>query len=214
MNQALFVVLEGIDGAGTTTQAGLLARSLRARNVPVAETRQPSDGPVGMLIRQMLRRRIVPPSGSGLPSWRELGLLFAADRLDHLEADVLPRLESGVTVVCDRYDYSSIAYQSAAADSAEAVAWLRELNRYARRPDLTLVLDVSAEQASARRSVRAGPEEIFDDDPFQARLATFYADIDRHFPGDRIQHVAGDLDVPSVAAEVLGAVCSLGGTSR
>jgi dTMP kinase len=88
---APFVVLEGIDGAGTTTQTRLLVEALRARNIPALETREPSDGPVGMLLRQMLKGRIVAASGRGAPGWEQLGLLFAADRLDHVEAEVRPR---------------------------------------------------------------------------------------------------------------------------
>jgi dTMP kinase len=76
-------------------------------------------------------------------------------------------------VISDRYDYSSIAYQSAAAGTSAAIDWLRELNRHAPRPDLTVVLDVSPEVALARRAARAGGREIFDDPGFQERLSAF-----------------------------------------
>jgi dTMP kinase len=212
--RAPFIVLEGIDGAGTTTQTARLTAALRARNIPSLETRQPSDGPLGMLLRQMLKGRIVA-AGGGAPDWRQLGLLFAADRLDHVQAELLPNLEGGRWVVCDRYDYSSIAYQSATAvqsgsPAADAVAWLRELNRHAPRPDLTIVLDVSPQVARVRRAARAGSPEIFDDDPFQAQLSAFYAQIDAHFAGDRIEHVDGDGDADSVFAALWRLVTSLG----
>jgi dTMP kinase len=157
---APFIVLEGIDGAGTTTQTRRVVEALRARNIPTLETREPSDGPVGMLLRQMLKGRVVAAAGTGAPGWQQLGLLFAADRLDHLEADVQPALAGGRWVLCDRYDYSSIAYQSAAAGSAEAIPWLRELNRHAPRPDLTIVLDVAGGGARAPRGPRRRPGNL------------------------------------------------------
>lgn len=186
-----FIVIEGIDGAGTTTQTERLVAALRAEQLPAFATREPTDGPIGMLLRQVLRGRVVAPGGGAL-SWQELGLLFAADRLDHAAAELTPRRAAGHWLVSDRYDYSSVAYQSASAADTGVIGWLRELNRYAPRPDLTLVIDVSPEVARARRTARAGAREIFDDDPFQAHLAAFYRDIDRHFPGDRIVHIDGD----------------------
>ena len=186
-----FIVIEGIDGAGTTTQTERLVSALRAERLPAIATREPTDGPVGMLLRQVLRGRLVAPGGGAL-SWQELGLLFAADRLDHAAAELSPRRAAGNWLVSDRYDYSSVAYQSASAADTSVIGWLRELNRFAPRPDLTLVIDVSPDVARSRRLARAGTREIFDDDPFQAHLAAFYRDIERHFPVDRIVHIDGD----------------------
>src|SRR5512139_742195 len=117
MIEGLFIAIEGIDGAGTTTQAKLLFDGLRARGLPVHLTREPSDGPIGVLIRQILTGRVVVPGlqGPRAPDWATMALLFAADRLDHVEAEIAPNLADGVTVVSDRYDYSSVAYQSVTA---------------------------------------------------------------------------------------------------
>ncbi|MFM2418433.1 MAG: hypothetical protein RL385_3156, partial [Pseudomonadota bacterium] len=112
MQPPVFIVLEGIDGAGTTTQTARLVSALTAQGRRTQATREPSDGPVGVLLRQMLRGRVVSPSGKAPPS-EELALLFAADRLDHVSAELRPLLADGVSVVSDRYDYSSVAYQSA-----------------------------------------------------------------------------------------------------
>jgi dTMP kinase len=207
-SNAPFIVIEGIDGAGTTTQAKRLVEALRLRNIRALETREPTDGPVGMLLRQVLRGRLVSAAGTAL-SWQELGLLFAADRLDHAATELGPRRAQGTWLVCDRYDYSSIAYQSATAGDVAAIAWLRELNRHAPRPDLTLVVDVSPDVARARRVARAGEKEIFDDDAFQTRLAAFYRDIDARFPADRIVHVNGDGDADSVFAALFAVVLAL-----
>ncbi len=212
MQHAPFIVLEGIDGAGTTTHTARLASALRAQGVSVHPTREPSDGPIGVLLRQILTGRLISPSAHGpkAPSFSTLGLLFAADRLDHLDVEVLPKLARGVTVVSDRYDYSTVAYQSLSARGVDgAVAWLRGLNHFARRPELTIVLDVPYEVARKRRMSRAGSEEIFDDDALQRELAAFYAHIEEHFPGDRIVHIAADRELQVVGAEVLSAALSV-----
>jgi dTMP kinase len=209
MRDAPFIVLEGIDGAGTTTQTGLLVSALRAAGLKAHGTRQPSDGPLGNLLRQVLTGRVNMPETKETPRWAELALLFSADRLDHLSAEVLPRLGRGECVVSDRYDHSTVAYQSAFARDPSAIAWLRELNRFARRPDLTLVLNVSPGEARARREARAGARELFDDDDLQARLSAFYGQIDAHFPTDNLVHVPADGSVADVAASVLGHVNAL-----
>src|SRR5713101_5144548 len=95
-----FIVLEGIDGAGTTTQAQLLSAELRRDGHLVLTTREPSDGPVGTLIRQALTGRLSLPERAGPLSDETLALLFAADRLDHLQAQILPALQRGEVVIC------------------------------------------------------------------------------------------------------------------
>jgi dTMP kinase len=211
MIEGHFIVLEGIDGAGTTTQVELLGAALRRRGLPAHTTREPSDGPIGVLIRQVLRGRVVVPGVSGprAPGWATMALLFAADRVDHLDAEVVPNLLDGVTVVSDRYDYSSVAYQSADVSAPDAEAWIRAINARARRPDLTIVLDVRAETAARRRKVRTGRPELYEDHEFQARLVGFYARLEEHFPGERIVHVDGERDVDAVHRDVLAAVDAL-----
>jgi dTMP kinase len=206
MIEGLFIVLEGVDGAGTTTHTKLLLDGLRQRGLPVHTTREPSDGPIGNMLRQILAGRVVVPGirGPRPPSWSTMALLFAADRLDHVEAEIVPNLLDGVTVLSDRYDHSSVAYQSVTGGGdPDAVAWVKELNRHARRPDLTIVLDVPPEIAAQRRIQRGRGREIYDDDELQVQLAAFYLDIERHFPGDRIVHVDGSRSVQEVAADVM-----------
>jgi dTMP kinase len=210
MRDAPFIVLEGIDGAGTTTQTARLADALRARGMRVRTTREPSDGPIGVLIRQVLTGRLVLPGATPSPlGWETLAALFAADRLDHVAAEISPTLGEGTVVISDRYDASSVAYQGVTAGDDAVLAWILALNARARRPDLTVVLDVSPEVALARRTARAGRPEIFDDDALQARLAAFYRDIDRHFPRDRVVHVNGDVDADTVHRAVLAEVEAL-----
>jgi dTMP kinase len=182
-----FVVLEGIDGAGTTTHVGRLSERLRAMRVPVRATREPSDGPVGVLIRQVLTGRVIVPGGRA-PGWATMALLFAADRMDHVESEIEPFIADGGVMLSDRYDASSLAYQSisSGADSKEAVEWIRSLNRYVRRPDLTIVLDVPPETASERRLFRGEAAQLYEQNEVQRALAAFYKDLARHMPKDRV----------------------------
>jgi dTMP kinase len=211
-----FIVIEGIDGSGTTTQCSILAERLIERGLPAHTTREPSDGPVGALIRQILTGRVVVPGsyGSRAPNWATMATLFASDRLDHLEAEVTPNLADGVTVICDRYDYSSVAYQSVSSEGGDdVVAWVRELNRRARRPDLTLVLDVDPKVAKERRVTRSGSPELYEVDEMQVELAKFYAKIDELFPSDTIRHVDANVGIEGVATAIWSEVTLLRGES-
>jgi len=205
-----FIVLEGVDGCGSTTQSHRLVAALQARGGSARQTFEPSDGPVGAFIRSVLERRLVAPRSTEPWSarWSTLALLFSADRLDHLDTTVLPALASGAVVVSDRYDLSSLAYQSVTAPEAraEVLPWIRELNRHARRPDLTIVLDVPFEEAASRRRARGGSEELFDADGIQRRLVEAYACAEELVPGDRLVHVSGLGSVNEVTERLLAAV--------
>ena len=216
MIEGHFIVVDGIDGSGTTTQCARLAERFAEHGLPVHVTREPSDGPIGMLIRQVLTGRVVVPGrGRGrAPSWATMAGLFAADRLDHLEAEIVPYLTDGVTVVCDRYDYSSIAYQTVSGGGApDVTAWVRELNRHARRPDLAVVLDVDPDGASRRRASRSGGPELYEADEMQVELAKFYAKIDEFFPDDNLVHVDANVGIEAVADAVWAEVTALRGGS-
>jgi len=200
----LLVVFEGIDGAGTTTQCERYAARLRARRRLVHVTREPSTGPVGSMIRLALTQRLSLPATYQA---QVMALLFAADRLDHVAAEIDPHLRDGYVVLSDRYDLSSLAYQSTTASESEeqsagTVSWIRELNRHARRPDITVVLNVSPNVAASRRRARGGAAELFDDAEVQARLAEAYLDADSLVPGDRVVHLNGDAGPDAVAAAI------------
>ena len=213
MIDGLFIVLEGVDGAGTTTHTKTLAASLGARGLPIHTTREPSDGPIGVMIRQILTGRLVVPGlhGARPPPWKTMALLFAADRADHVEAEIEPNLRDGVTVISDRYYHSSIAYQSATAPegadrAGEVAKWVREINRYARKPDLTIVLDIPPDVAARRRAERGKGQEIYDDLELQRELSRFYREIDGFFPDERIVHVDSNASRDEVAEQILAHV--------
>lgn len=202
-----FVVLEGIDGAGTTTQtARLVERLRRDGETVVRSTREPSDGPIGSLVRQVLTGRIVAPGGLA-PGWATMALLFAADRMDHVESEIEPVLAGGGVVVSDRYDASSLAYQSVSSGRGgeAAVDWIRQLNRHARRPDLTIVVDLDEDEAARRRDARGEPAQLYEQNETQRALAAFYRELARHMPEDDVVVVSGDGTVDEVHERVLAA---------
>jgi dTMP kinase len=202
-----FIVLEGIDGSGTTTQASLLVAELSRRGVEAVATCEPTPGPVGKLIRSALKRELATDAGTPRPlAWTSMALLFAADRLDHVESFIAPALARGTTVVCDRYVLSSLSYQSATSpEGPGALEWIRSLNSRALRPELTIVLDVPEDVARARRESRGGPPELFEVQELQRQLAALYARAEELLPGERVVHVA-DGPVDTVAARILEVV--------
>lgn len=202
-----FVVLEGIDGAGTTTQTARLCDRLReGGGLQVRTTREPSDGPIGSLVRQVLTGRIVAPGGRA-PGWATMALLFAADRMDHVESEIEPFLATGGVVISDRYDASSLAYQSVSSGRGgdNAVDWIRQLNRHAMRPDLTIVLDLSPDVAAVRRERRGEPAQLYEQNETQRALATFYRDLAKHMPDDRITVIDGTGTIEDVHQRVYDA---------
>jgi dTMP kinase len=139
-SKGALIVLEGGDGSGKTTQARVLCSALRHKGYKVKPTAEPSRSTAGRLIR----RRIL----HGKKASPEVeALLFAADRFLHLESEILPAVADSKIVVCDRYMFASFAYQGA---QGVDLHWLREINRFAVKPDLALYLDVPAETGMRR----------------------------------------------------------------
>lgn len=143
----LFISVEGIDGVGKSTQIGMLAEFLTEQGREVVRTLEPGGTELGQEIRHLLLHR----KGDVAP--RAEALLYAADRAHHVATKVRPALERGAVVITDRYLDSSVAYQGAgrALDAAE----VRSISMFAVQnllPELTILLDLPAEQALARRA--------------------------------------------------------------
>lgn len=184
-----FIVIEGIDGAGTTTQAHLLADWLQDHGKPAAYTGEPSVGPIGALLRQVLAGRLVSKRIDGTQAALNndtIALLFAADRMDHLDNEVLPLLGRGVSVVCDRYYHSSITYQSLEGE----IDWIRALNSHARSPDVTYLIDIPAAEAARRRSKRAR-QELYETSEIQGLLEPAYRQLPQLLPKENIVIIDG-----------------------
>lgn len=211
MKRGLFIVLEGLDGAGTTTQARDLVRRLEERGERAHFTAEPSSGPIGSQIRMMLAGRLRGYRGA---PWdrRSLALLFAADRLDHLACDIEPKLASGMHVVCDRYVLSSMAYQGL----DNPVDWVAEINRYAVAPDVTFFLKVPAETALGRRQAATpGAADLFETLPQQQRIEAHYErDVATLGEAHKVRIVDGTLSIPEVGAEMWAAVEALLGSAE
>lgn len=195
------IVLEGLDGAGTTTQAKRLVEHLRTKGGQAHLTREPSDGPIGQLIRQMLTGHHAIADQA--LSQGTFGLLFAADRLDHLQREVEVHLSKGTTVVSDRWYHSSLAYQGTGADRD----WITTLNARARRPDLTMFLQVRPEVAAKRRADAGRVQELFEDIRMQEEVAAGYkATISELMAqGERIETIDGEASPDAV----FGAIAAL-----
>jgi dTMP kinase len=200
------IVLEGLDGAGTTTQSRRLAAHLTGRGQRAHLTREPSDGPIGRLIREMLTGHHALAAGP--ISQSTFGLLFAADRLDHLQREVEPQLAAGATVISDRWYHSSLAYQGTGADRD----WIATLNARARRPDLTIFLQVRPEVAAQRRVAAGRVQELFEDLRMQQEVeAGYHATIaELTALGERIEVLDGELPPDSVFQQILQLILSLG----
>ncbi|MDP6931666.1 MAG: dTMP kinase [Myxococcota bacterium] len=166
---SLFVVIEGIDGSGGTTQVRALEQWLQSQGRSVLTTCEPSRGPVGTFIRRALN----PSDPASVLSDGVLPYLFAADRKDHLEREIEPSLESGTIVISDRYYHSSLAYQSLAI-GMPAVA---ELNASFRTPDVTILLALPPEESLSRISARGATMERFEALDRLSRVRDTYEEV-------------------------------------
>ena len=135
-----FIVIEGLDGSGKTTQARLLVQKLRSGH-NVVYTTEPSRGKIGSFIRECYLFE-----EKRLDSATE-ALLFAADRIEHIQNEVVPALNKGLLVISDRYLYSSLAYQGSTGLSLE---WIEAINKHALKPDLAVFIDLAPETVMQR----------------------------------------------------------------
>lgn len=208
MKRGLFVVIDGVDGAGKSTQTTRLAEALRARGRAVHVTAEPSTLPIGASIRERLRG-----PREAAPTWDTMALLFAADRLDHVAREIAPRLAAGVDVICDRYDASSIAYQTATAppelDRGSVADWIARVNDHALRPDLTLLFDLDSDLALARRARRGAAEELYEARAIQSAVRAEYARVAALRPNDRIVAIDASVDAEALHRSVMRALAPL-----
>jgi len=150
VHEGLFVVFEGIDGSGTTTQSERLVSDLRRRGHEVVYTREPGGTRLGEDIREL----ILDPKYGDVDPIAEL-LLYAASRRQHVYELIEPALQSGKPVICDRYAASTVAYQGAGRGlDSTIITSVNELAKGGREADLTILLDLSVEEAMGRRRDR------------------------------------------------------------
>jgi dTMP kinase len=198
----LFIVLEGIDGAGTTTQAQLLGQWLSERGQDELLTEEPTPARVGALIRRILQKKLLDAE-TGQPldlDEQAMALLFAADRSDHLDRTILPAINAGRIVVSDRHYLSSVAYQSAAAD----IAWVEGLNAGFRRPDLTVYLDIAPQASLQRKHGQGNAAERYETLDYLRRVRQQYALAIEHAraAGERIETLDAEQPPEEVARAI------------
>jgi len=186
-----FIVLEGCDGSGTTTQLHQLSKRIfeSDKRYNLLLTREPSNGPVGQLIRQMLSRDITINDPNMILS------LWQADRYEHLYREVIPTLQAGNIVIQDRYWYSTWCYQQGQGISADEIV---QAHRKMPIPDCVLVLNVSPGEASVRRNRRAGKPELFEYDEFQEKVIERYRQLQANFPNHHIHLIDSSQSIEAV----------------
>ena len=182
----MFIVFEGIDGCGKSTQAKMLAEWLESRGFLVLLTVEPTKTKLGAYIREILAgKEAVDPAA--------FALLFTADRYEHLATEILPALDDGKIVICERYYYSTIAYQAAQGVDRP---WLFEMNKYATNPNLVIFIDVKPKVAVTRKT----GEEIFEERVFLEKVYSEYVKF------ADMQRVDGSKDAQAVFEKVKGIV--------
>ena len=204
-----FITFEGSEGGGKTTQISLLAEALRARGHDVVETREPGGTPIGQTLRQLLLRPSTGQPTDPLAPSAEL-LLMLADRAQHIHEVILPSLQAGRIVLCDRYADSTTAYQGYGRgfDLAE-VARLNAFVCSACRPQLTFVLDLPVAVGMERANARRGGAAI---DHFEAASASFHERVREGFLAiaraepERVCLIDATQDIEAVHTTVLAGV--------
>ena len=180
----MYIVFEGIDGAGKSTQIQLLKEWLEDNGLEVETMVEPTDSEVGKLIRKILQR----PDATTDRVQKTLGLLFAADRM--LIMDKLS--DEKKVIISDRSFISSLAYQ-------EPAEWIHELNKYAKKPDLVLLLDLDVKTSVARTS---GKDE-FENEEFLTGVRANYLEIIKEFNNEIIDASNG---INKVSSDIKKAV--------
>lgn len=194
-----FLVLEGGEGGGKSTQADLVVQWLREQGRTVLQTRQPGGTPVGSRLREIL---LDPATGSLDP--RTESLVYAADKAEHVATVIAPALARGEVVVCDRYVDSTLAYQGAgraidATELARVAAWATgDL-----RPHLTVVLDVDPEVGLVRAGRAGDGHDRIEAEPleFHRRVRQHFLDLAAERPAEYLV-VDADREPATVHAEV------------
>lgn len=199
MNQrGFFIVFEGIDGCGKSTQAQLLYERLKSINDKVIITSEPSDCEIGKLIRKIL-------NGEKKTDYLTIAALFVADRLEHLnnEDNGLKKLyDNGYIIICDRYYFSNFAYNSMHVN----LDWLIEANKICReilKPDLNIFIDVDADESMSRLSKNRQGYELFEKkDILNTVRNNYFKTFDKLKETENISIINGMQTVEKIEAEV------------
>ena len=193
-----FIVFEGIDGSGKSTQVQLLAEKFRKENMDCYVTMEPTDSPIGSLIHQIMTGRVTADP-------KVIAALFVADRLDHLLNEVngvYHKIEEGTTVLMDRYYFSSYAYQSVDVP----MEWIIQANQQSSdilRPDINIFIDIEPDAALARIQKNRFHKELFEEKSRLVQVRQKYLEAFEYL-GDfeKVISIDGNRSRDEVAADV------------
>ena len=191
-NKGVFICIEGLDGSGKTTHAHRIVRNLQKNGIDAVYTTEPSTGDLGKFIRSSA----VLEGKKRIPRVVE-ALLFALDRVEHLEKDVKPALEVGKIVISDRCVYSSLAYQGAAGLD---LTWIEEINRMALPADLAIYIDVPPEVVVKRIRRKKSVMETLDT---QRKVQEVYM---KYVTNGQLVAVDGDKRKTAVTESILAVI--------
>ena len=184
-----FIVFEGIDGSGKSTQAGLLFHYLKERKKRVHSTSEPTQYLIGGLIKSWLAK-----------DWQStpdcLQLLFAADRAYHLDKEIIPLLKKGVTVVCDRYSLSTLAYGALELD----LDWLITLNQNFIAPDVTFLLNTPPKICLERMQKERFFLNLFEEEKKLKKIWQNYQRLTKKYKN--IYTINGEKSIEEVSKEI------------
>jgi dTMP kinase len=193
-----FITLEGIEGAGKSTQLARLVGWLRERGIDPLVTREPGGTPPAERIRTLL----LDEANRGISADAELLLVFAA-RADHLLRCIVPALAAGRWVVCDRFTDATYAYQGGGRGlDRQRIDWLRDFVQQGLEPDLTFLFDLSVGTGLARARGRSDPDRFEREQTvFFERVRQAYHELAARWP-DRFRVIRADQEPDRIAAEV------------
>lgn len=202
-----FIVIEGLDGSGKTTQTKIISDKLRDKGINVVNQAEPTDHEFGKMCREVL-------SGKKKVTKTQLALLFTADRIDHNvnpEDGINMNISLGNTVISDRYYYSTLAYQGVDV----GVDWLKNLNikcEDIRKPDLCIFLDLTPEKSMERIYANRTPDqiEIYETEEYLTSIRKrFYSCFESFKENENIVVINADGTIEEVAAKIEDAVMKL-----
>ncbi|MDI6807184.1 MAG: dTMP kinase [Candidatus Aenigmarchaeota archaeon] len=188
--KGIFIVLDGLDGAGLSTQARLLEKWLRKKGKKVLLTKEPTFGMIGGLIKSVLKREWKTDQ-------KALQLLFSADRAHHLQKEIIPALERGYVVICDRYILSTYCF--GVIDRVD-LNWLRSINSKFLKPEITIILDVPPQVSLERVEKSRFSLELFEEIKKLKKVRRNYHKLKNEFPNTFV--VDGTKSIHEVHAEI------------
>lgn len=200
-----FITIEGTDGSGKSTQIELLMDYLRKKGADVIFTREPG----GTQISEKIREIILDVDNSEMTGITE-ALLYAAARSQHVEEKIIPALEAGKIIICDRFVDSSIAYQGAARGlGAEKIMGINEAALHGIMPDMTLFFDLSPEKGILRKKNERALDRLEKEKmDFHEKVYEGYKNLCKKYP-ERIKPIDADRSIDEVHSEVIEVIDGL-----